>query len=220
MIGMVLAEMYSFLWFPDSRKAAPLQMWQFEFGLEHSDSEYVVMMDADMLHHPSFLRKLLPHIVYSPNIAFVQIPQPFYNLPPGDPLNHLTSMFYDKVLAHRDTLGCATCFGTGTLFSRRHLNQIGGFQPQSITEDTTTAYALFREGFRSVYLDEKLQIGLCSWTYEGYVQQRTRWGRGAILQFRSTWRAMLSRAASSTLLSKSSTYYLQSIVNFEGYCIM
>ncbi|KAL2607999.1 hypothetical protein R1flu_026572 [Riccia fluitans] len=189
------------------------------FGLEHSDSEYVVMMDADMILYPTFLRKLLPHIVYSPNIAFVQIPQAFYNLPPGDPLNDLTSMFYDKVLAHRDTLGCATCVGTGALFSRRHLNQIGGFQPQSITEDTTTAYALFREGFRSVYLDEKLQIGLSSWTYEGYVKQRTRWGRGAIQQFRSTWRAMLGRRSKLNFALKvlyrwHSAYYLLSIVNF------
>ncbi|KAL2608035.1 hypothetical protein R1flu_026608 [Riccia fluitans] len=189
------------------------------FGLEHSNSEYVVMMDADMILHPSYLRKMLPHIVYSPNIAFVQIPQAFYNLPPGDPLNDLTSMFYDKVLGHRDTLGCATCVGTGALFSRKHLNHIGGFQPQSITEDTTTAYALFREGFRSVYINEKLQIGLSSWTFEGYVKQRTRWGCGAIQQFRATCRSMLGKDSKLNFALKvlyiwHSAYYLLSIVNF------
>ncbi|KAL3675555.1 hypothetical protein R1sor_025503 [Riccia sorocarpa] len=189
------------------------------FGLENSKAEYVVMMDADMILHPTFLRKLLPHIVHSPNIAFVQIPQSFYNLPPGDPLNDLTSMFYDTILSHRDTLGCATCVGTGALFRRKHLNQIGGFQPQSITEDTTTAYELFRQGFRSVYLNEKLQIGLSSWTFEGYVKQRTRWGRGAIQQFRATWRAMLAKDSKLNFSLKvlycwHSAYYVLSIVNF------
>ncbi|XP_024522432.1 uncharacterized protein LOC9652133 isoform X3 [Selaginella moellendorffii] len=51
------------------------------YGLEHSDAEFVVMMDADMILHPSFLKTLLPHIVKDPKVSFVQIPQSFYNLP-------------------------------------------------------------------------------------------------------------------------------------------
>ncbi|KAL3686090.1 hypothetical protein R1sor_004112 [Riccia sorocarpa] len=188
------------------------------FGLEHSDSEYVVMMDADMILHPSFLQKLLPHIVNSPNIAFVQIPQAFYNSPLGDPLNDMTSMF-SRILARRDTLGCATCVGTGAVFSRKHLDQIGGFQAQSITEDTATSYELFRQGFRSVYLDEKLQIGLSPWTFEGFVKQRARWAQGVIQHFRSTWRAMLGKDSKFNFTLKvfycwHSAYYLMSIINF------
>ena len=34
-------------------------------GLKYSEAEYVVMMDADMILHPSYLRRLLPHIVNS-----------------------------------------------------------------------------------------------------------------------------------------------------------
>ncbi|CAM6091689.1 unnamed protein product [Calypogeia fissa] len=189
------------------------------YGLKHSNSEYVVMMDADMILHPSFLRRLLPHIVNSPEIAFVQIPQSFYNLPPGDPLSDSSILGYDKVLVHRDSLGCATCIGTGCVFRRKHLNAIGGFQPQSITEDTTTAYALFREGYRSVYLNEKLQIGLVPWTFEGYVKQRCRWGQGAMQQFRATWKTMLGKDSKLTFILKvlyfwHSGYYFLSIVNF------
>lgn len=189
------------------------------YGLQHSNSEYVVMMDADMILHPSFLRTLLPHIVNSPNISFVQIPQSFYNLPMGDPLNDSSILGYDKVLVHRDSLGCATCIGTGCLFRRKHLNAIGGFQPQSITEDTTTAYALFREGYRSVYLNEKLQIGLTPWTFEGYIKQRCRWGQGAMQQFRATWKPMLGKDSKLNFALKvlyfwHSGYYFLSIINF------
>ncbi|CAM6085537.1 unnamed protein product [Calypogeia fissa] len=189
------------------------------FGLEHSDSEYVVMMDADMILHPSFLLRLLPHIVNSPGISFVQIPQGFYNLTLGDPLNDSSIMGYEKVLAHRDSLGCASCIGTGCLFRRKHLDAIGGFQPQSITEDTTTAYTLFREGYRSVYLKEKLQIGLVPWTFEGYVKQRYRWGLGAMQQFKATWKAMLGEDSKLNFVLKvlyfwHSGYYFLSVVNF------
>ncbi|CAM6091694.1 unnamed protein product [Calypogeia fissa] len=189
------------------------------YGLKHSNSEYVVMMDADMILHPSFLLRLLPHIVHSPGISFVQVPQAFYNLPLGDPLNDSCIMGYDKVMANRDSLGCATCIGTGCIFRRKHLDAIGGFQPQSITEDTTTAYALFREGYRSVYLTEKLQIGLAPWTFEGYVKQRCRWGQGAMQQFRATWKEMLGKDSKLNVILKiiyfwHSGYYFLSIVNF------
>jgi glycosyltransferase involved in cell wall biosynthesis len=188
------------------------------FGLEHSSAEYVVMMDADMILHHSFLRSLLPHIVNSPNIAFVQIPQSYYNLPIGDPLSDASTMGYEKVLPHRDSKGLATCIGTGALFRRSSLDVIGGFQPQSITEDTTTAYALFNQGYRSVFLSEKLQIGLTPWSLEGYIKQRCRWGKGALQQFTATWKEMLGRDSKLSFWLKTfyfwhTGYYFISLVN-------
>ncbi|KAH7296670.1 hypothetical protein KP509_26G033500 [Ceratopteris richardii] len=188
------------------------------YGLQHSDAEYVVMMDADMILHPSFLNRLLPHIVNSPQISFVQVPQTFYNLPIGDPLNDACGFFYDRVMVHRNTLGCATCVGTGVIFRRKHLDEIGGFQPQSITEDTITAYTLFNRGYRSVYINEKLQVGLTPWSFEAFVKQRQRWGQGAVQQLAATWRAMLGRGSKLNVLQKfcyfwHTGYYYMSILN-------
>lgn len=165
------------------------------------------MMDADMILHPSFLDRLLPHIVNSPNVAFVQIPQSFYNLPIGDPLNDACGFGYDRGLVHRNTFGYATCVGTGAIFRRSHLDKIGGFQPQSITEDTMTAYALFNHGYTSVYVNEKLQVGLTPWTFEGFVKQRQRWVQGAIQQFEATWRSMLGRGSKLHILQKASYFW-------------
>ncbi|KAI5084466.1 hypothetical protein GOP47_0000635 [Adiantum capillus-veneris] len=188
------------------------------FGLQHSDAEYIVMMDADMILHPSFLNRILPHIVNSPNVSFVQIPQSFYNLPIGDPLNDACGFGYDRVMVHRNTLGCATCVGTGALFKRKHLDEIGGFQPQSITEDTMTAYTLFNRGYRSAYVNEKLQIGLTPWSFEAFVKQRQRWGQGALQQFAATWRIMLGRRSKLNILQKfcyfwHTGFYYMSILN-------
>jgi cellulose synthase/poly-beta-1,6-N-acetylglucosamine synthase-like glycosyltransferase len=187
-------------------------------GLQYSEAEYVVMMDADMILHPSYLRRLLPHIVNSSDVAFVQVPQGFYNLPVGDPLNDSCTMGYDRILANRDTVGTASCVGTGALFRRRCLDEIGGFQPQSITEDTMTAYTLFNRGYESVYLNEKLQIGLTPWTFEGYIKQRTRWGKGAIQQYSASWRACLGKDSQLNFLQKifyfyHTGYYFVSFVN-------
>lgn len=195
------------------------------YGLQNSDAEFVVMMDADMILHPSFLRKLLPHIINSPDVAFVQIPQAYYNLPPGDPLNGSSIFGYDRVLVHRDSLDSATCIGTGAIFRRSVLDEIGGFQPQSITEDTTTAFALFNRGYKSVYLSEKLQIGLTPWTLEGYIKQRQRWGKGAFQQFATTWKSMLGAGSKLNFILRVSYvwhtgYYYLAIVNVVLAMIM
>ncbi|EFJ04424.1 glycosyltransferase, CAZy family GT2 [Selaginella moellendorffii] len=188
------------------------------YGLEHSDAEFVVMMDADMILHPSFLKTLLPHIVKDPKVSFVQIPQSFYNLPVGDPLNDASGFGYDRAMVHRDTLGAAPCVGTGAIFRRKHLDEIGGFQPMSITEDTMTAFKLFNQGFKSVYLNRKLQIGLTPWTFEGYIKQRQRWCQGAIQQFSATWREMLGPKSRLSFLLKvcyfwHTGYYFISVFN-------
>ncbi|MCO5548312.1 hypothetical protein L7F22_001769 [Adiantum nelumboides] len=188
------------------------------YGLQHSDAKFVVMMDADMILHPSFLNRLLPHIVNSPNVSFVQIPQTFYNLPVGDPLNDAWGFGYDRTLVHRNTFGYATCVGTGVIFRRKHLDEIGGFQPQSITEDTMTAYMLFNRGYKSVYVNEKLQIGITPWTFEGFVKQRQRWGQGALQQFTATWKLMLGRKSKLNIVQKfcyfwHSGFYYMSILN-------
>ncbi|CAM6036852.1 unnamed protein product [Sphagnum compactum] len=160
------------------------------YGLEHSESEYIVIVDADMILHPTFLRRSLPYLVKSPNVAFTQIPQSFYNIPPGDPLSDSGLFFYEKMLVRRDAIDTANCVGTGAVFRRKHLDSIGGFQSHSITEDTNTSFILLSKGYTSVYIHEVLQIGLVPWTFEGFLKQRIRWANGAIHQI-ATWPVIL-----------------------------
>ncbi|MCO5613224.1 hypothetical protein L7F22_067500 [Adiantum nelumboides] len=188
------------------------------FGLQHSNAEYVVMMDADMILHPSFLIRVLPHIVSTPDVSFVQVPQSFYNLPLGDPLNDACVFAYDRSMVHRNTLRCPPCVGTGAIFRRKHLDEIGGFQPQSITEDTMTSYMLFNQGYKSVYVNEKLQVGITPWTFEGFIKQRQRWGKGAIQQLVSSWRNMLGNGSKLSIIQRCfyfwhTGYYYMSILN-------
>ncbi|MCO5551830.1 hypothetical protein L7F22_005333 [Adiantum nelumboides] len=188
------------------------------YGLKNSDAEYVVLVDADMVLHASYLRKVLPHIVNDDIVSFVQVPQYFYNLAVGDPLNDASVFNYERVLVHRDSMGAAACIGTGAMFRRAHLDLVGGFQPHSITEDTVTSFALFNLGYRSVYLTEKLQMGLTPWSLEAYIKQRQRWGTGAFQQFSSTYKAMLGPSSKLNFPLKvcfiwHTVYYYLSITN-------
>ncbi|KAH7421944.1 hypothetical protein KP509_13G082800 [Ceratopteris richardii] len=188
------------------------------YGLKNSDAEYVVILDADMILHESYLRKVFPHIIEDEEVSFVQVPQYFYNLAKGDPLNDASVFNYEKVLVHRDSIGIASSIGTGAIFRRAHLDLIGGFQSHSITEDTTTSFALFNMGFKSVYLPAKLQMGLTPWSLEAYIKQRQRWGTGAFQQFSSTYKTMLGPTSNLNFTLKvcfiwHTVYYYLSIVN-------
>lgn len=150
------------------------------FGMARSTSEYITILDADMIVHPDMLRYMLPHIINAKDVAYVQTPQCFYNIRPGDPLSDSQPLWYHNILVHRDTINFASCCGTGVMFRRSALDKIGGFQTESITEDALTSMLLFSKGYKSVYLNYKLQMGLAPWTFRGYLAQRDRWARGAL----------------------------------------
>jgi cellulose synthase (UDP-forming) len=58
------------------------------------------------------------------------------------------------------------------------LEEIGGFQTATITEDLHTSLLLHAKGYKSCYLNETLAFGLMPETFEGYTKQRARWATG------------------------------------------
>lgn len=189
------------------------------YGLANTSSEFVVILDADMIVHKDMLSFILPHIMNSEEVAFVQTPQCFYNIRQGDPLCDAQPMWYHNVLVHRDTINAASCCGTGVMFRRTALNSIGGFKVDSITEDALTSIHLLAKGYKSVYLNYKLQMGLTPWTFRGYLAQRDRWARGALQMIKSTLFQLILNPFSQLSLYKRLVYfwyfgsYVMNIVN-------
>lgn len=177
------------------------------FGMANSSAEFIVILDADMIIHSDFLRYVLPHIMNTKEVAFVQTPQAFYNIRKGDILCDSQPLWYHNILLHRDTINAASCCGTGVMFRRSALNSIGGFQVESITEDALTSVYLLHKGYKSVYLNYKLQMGLTPWTFKGYLAQRDRWARGALQLIHRTLFQVLLNPQSHLTLYKRILYF-------------
>eukprot|EP00897_Mesotaenium_endlicherianum_P001832 jgi/Mesen1/1677/ME000137S00590 len=141
--------------------------------------EFVMLLDADMIPSTSILTRLLPHFE-NDNIAFVQCPQAFYNLADGDPLNDTALDFYNLILPCRDARNSAQCVGTGAVFRISSLQENGGFTTGSITEDFDTALHLHARGYKSIYVRERLQVGLVPWSFDAFVKQHQRWALGSL----------------------------------------
>ncbi|KXS22435.1 glycosyltransferase family 2 protein [Gonapodya prolifera JEL478] len=150
-------------------------------GITHG--EYVGVLDSDMITAPDFLATLVPYLYERTDVAFVQSPQAYYNIPAGDPLAHYTTMFYDIIMPWRDGRDSAPCVGTGMIFRRKALEDIGGFSIGTITEDFDTAMACQNRGWKTIYVNKKMQFGLVPDTLDATLKQRERWGVGTLQIF-------------------------------------
>ncbi|MGB3200920.1 MAG: glycosyltransferase [Nodosilinea sp.] len=176
-----------------------------------TSGDFVLTLDADHIPKPQFLQRVLPYFFeynldrgqYEGNrVAFVQTPQAFYNLPPGDPFGHDSHLFYGPIQQGKDGMNSAFYTGTNAVLRREALvnmglqhfaadfakdeqrlaefDLIGGLSSISITEDMNTAMRLHSVGWRSVYHSEILAEGLAPDDLSSTLKQKLRWAQGTI----------------------------------------
>jgi Glycosyl transferase family group 2 len=115
----------------------------------------------------------------------VQTPQHFIN---PDPLqSNLAATrvwpdeqryFFDVVMASKDAWGAAFCCGTSSVIRFSAVWSIGGLPTGSVTEDYLLTLRLKADGYRTVYLNERLSLGLAPEGLKEYITQRSRWALG------------------------------------------
>ncbi|CAF1237073.1 unnamed protein product [Didymodactylos carnosus] len=146
-------------------------------------SEYLLVQDVDMILHPDFLLRTLPHFYHdrrsqlNESIAYVQTPQRYYNVTPGDLLSQaLTGV--NAILMHSDSKYSSTCIGSGMLIKLSILNEINRFPVDSITEDFNFSYSIHQLGYKSIFINEDLQFGLQPESLTAAIEQYKRWCLG------------------------------------------
>lgn len=173
----------SYLIRPDNKHAKAGNM---NHALQHSHGEFICIFDADFVPFPSFIRRTIGFFE-DPSIGIVQTPQHFYN---KDPIQINLSisqeypdeqrLFFDEIAASRDAWGAAFCCGSCSIQRRTALEAVGGVPTDSITEDLLSTLVMLRKGYRTIYLNERLSMGLAAESIQGFFVQRERWCRGAI----------------------------------------
>jgi cellulose synthase (UDP-forming) len=146
--------------------------------------DFVAVLDADFVPLPNFLRRALP-LFREGDVAIVQTPQHFIN---PDPLqsNLATAQvwpdeqryFFDVLMASKDAWGAAFCCGTSSVIRFSALWKIGGVPTSSVTEDYLLTLRMNTFGYRTVYLNERLSLGLAPEGLKEYITQRSRWALG------------------------------------------
>ncbi|MFA5958609.1 glycosyltransferase [Hyphomicrobium sp.] len=148
--------------------------------------DFISILDADFVPLPQFLTRAVS-LALDADVGVVQTPQHFFNPDPIQSNLALTRVwpdeqrfFFDIVMASKDAWNAAFCCGTSSVIRFDALQSVGGFPTDSVTEDYLVSLRLREKGFRTVYLNEALSLGLAPEGLAEYSGQRSRWALGFI----------------------------------------
>ena len=154
-------------------------------AMKRTSGEIIAVFDVDHVPMQDFLKKTVGFFA-DEDVAIVQTAQDFYNqdifqrsVAPGRNLYNEQALFFRTLQAGRDRHNSSFFAGSSGLLRRKALEEIGGFQTDTITEDLHTSLILHAAGYKSCYLNETLAFGLMPETFEGYTKQRARWATGS-----------------------------------------
>jgi cellulose synthase (UDP-forming) len=152
----------------DNAKAGNLN-----FGLSKTNGELILVMDADQVPSPNILEALAGYMRF-PKLAFIQSAQSFW-VPKGDPFFNQDRVFYGAVQLGFESHDAPISCGSGVLYRRAALQEVGGFATWNIVEDLTTSYELHSHGWKSFYYPYELSKGLAPADIWGVYRQRGQW---------------------------------------------
>ena len=155
--------------------------------------EFVLLLDADFVASRHILKRTLP-LFHAVDVGIVQTPQHFFN---PDPIqtNVMSPTvwpdeqryFFHVLMPSLDAWDGAFCCGTSAVMRVAALEAIGGLATETVTEDMLTSFKLSEQGWRTVYLNEPLSLGLAAEGISAFVVQRSRWCLGAVQQIYTRW---------------------------------
>lgn len=155
-------------------------------ALKQTNSEIIVIFDADHVAASTFLRETVYNFA-DENVALVQTPQTFCNpdafqknLGLSDFLANEQDMFYRIIEPSLNEFDSVFCGGTNILLRRKHLEEVGNFPETTITEDSLLGLIFHSKGYKIIYYNRPLAIGLSASSFEEYIKQRCRWAKGNV----------------------------------------
>lgn len=190
------------------------------FGLSRSRGELILVLDADQVPAPDILARLAGFFRL-PRLAYVQTRQAFF-LPEGDPFYNGDEVFYDAVQLSNDQANAVLSCGSGVLYRRRALEEMGGFATWNIVEDVTTSYELLSRGWKGIYFPYALARGLAPQTLAGVYRQRFQWCLDTMRLFfwdNPLWKSGLNFRQRRHFLLIMLSYLVSGLV-FPVFCVI
>ena len=150
-------------------------------GLASATGEFVAIFDADFLPGPDFLRRTLPYFI-DPKIAMVQSRWTYLNRD-YSALTEVESILLDGhfVIEHGSRSRSGHFFnfnGTAGVWRRTAIDDAGGWQHDTLTEDTDLSYRAQLRGWQFLYLPGVECPSELPVEMNAFKAQQARWAKG------------------------------------------
>jgi cellulose synthase/poly-beta-1,6-N-acetylglucosamine synthase-like glycosyltransferase len=154
-----------------------------EAGLKTARGEFIAIFDADFIPTPDFLRRVMPHFG-DRQVGMVQARWGHINQD-YSLLTKIQSILLDGhfVLEHggRNRSGRFFNFnGTAGVWRRASIDDAGGWQHDTLTEDLDLSYRAQLRGWRFVFLSDLIAPAEVPVEMNAFKTQQHRWAKGSI----------------------------------------
>jgi cellulose synthase/poly-beta-1,6-N-acetylglucosamine synthase-like glycosyltransferase len=163
-----------------------------EAGLKTARGEFIAIFDADFIPPTDFLTRLMPHFAEA-KIGMVQARWGHINQD-YSLLTKIQAILLDGhfVLEHGGRHRSGRFFnfnGTAGVWRRGAIDDAGGWQHDTLTEDLDLSYRAQLRGWRFVFLSDVIAPAEVPVEMNGFKSQQHRWAKGSI----QTCRKLLPR---------------------------
>jgi cellulose synthase (UDP-forming) len=157
---------------------APGKGGNLNYGLAHTNGEFVATIDADHVAVPELAHETLGYFL-DREVAFVSTPQQFVG-DAADVLNNRELLYFRYMAASKDADNAVQTYGNG-VYRRSALGSIGGFSEWvRLCEDLHSCYRMQAAGWKGVYHPRAVTTGLAPQTAAALAKQRLTWATDSV----------------------------------------
>ena len=193
-----------------------------EAGMKAARGEFVAIFDADFLPTSDFLTRLMPHFK-SEKTAMVQARWGHINQD-YSLLTKIQSILLDGhfVLEHggRNRAGRFFNFnGTAGIWRRTAIEDAGGWQHDTLTEDLDLSYRAQLRGWQFVFVSDVIAPAEVPVEMNAFKSQQHRWAKGSIQTCRKLLPTIL-RAKVPFSVKAEAFFHLTANFNYPLMCVL
>lgn len=168
-----------------------------EAGMRASEGVFIGIFDSDFLPPREFYRRVLPHLWADERCAFAQARWGHFNetdswLTRAQAMGVDGHFIIEQTARNRSGLFMNFC-GTAGVWRRAAIQDAGGWQHDTVTEDLDLSYRAQLRGWRAYYIPSLLVPAELPPSYSAYKSQQHRWAKGTMQTARkllpALWRA-------------------------------
>ncbi|HQP33596.1 MAG TPA: glycosyltransferase [Polyangiaceae bacterium] len=169
-----------------------------DYGLRRAKGELVAMFDADFIPQPEFLKAIVGEF-QDPTVGMVQARWGHMNRD-HSLLTKVQALMLDghHLVENRARFAAGRLFnfsGTGGMWRRAAIDDAGGWQHDTLTEDLDLSYRAQLKGWRFVYREDVMTPAELPEDVSSLRAQQYRWAKGTV----QTARKLLGRVLTSHL---------------------
>jgi cellulose synthase/poly-beta-1,6-N-acetylglucosamine synthase-like glycosyltransferase len=193
-----------------------------EAGLKQARGEFVGIFDADFLPTSDFLTRLMPQFA-DPKVAMVQARWGHIN-EDYSLLTKIQAILLDGhfVLVHGGRYRADRFFnfnGTAGVWRRVAIDDAGGWQHDTLTEDLDLSYRAQLRGWRFVFLSDLIAPAEVPVEMNAFKSQQHRWAKGSIQTCRKLLPQIL-RADIPLGVKAEAFFHLTANFNYPLMCVL